>query len=82
VIRTQIQFTADQITALRELSATTGKSIAELTRDAVDAFLAQGGERPRSVIVEQAIAIAGHFSSGIHDVSAGHDRYLSEAFGQ
>ena len=82
MVRTQIQFTADQITALRELSATTGKSIAELTRDAVDAFLAQGVERPRPVLVDQAIAIAGHFSSGIHDVSAGHDGYLSEAFGQ
>jgi hypothetical protein len=82
MVRTQIQFTADQITALRELSATTGKSIAELTRDAVDAFLAQGAERPRSVIAERAIAIAGRFSSGIHDVGAGHDGYLSEAFGQ
>ena len=66
--------------SLRELSAVTGRSIADLTRDAVTAYLQRRGVQSRDMLVKQAISVAGQFASGISDVSANHDRYLSKAY--
>lgn len=80
MVRTQIQFTDEQIQALRKLSASTGRSIADLVRQGVDSYLsAKPASRPAHQ-VERALRVAGRFSSGTGDVSTHHDRYLAEAF--
>ena len=80
MVRTQIQLTETQIESLRELSSATGRSIADLTREAVSAYLQRRGVKSRGMLIEQAIDVAGKFASGAVDVSANHDRYLSEAY--
>ncbi len=80
MVRTQIQLTEIQIESLRELSAATGRSIADLTREAVTAYLQRRGVKSREMLIEQAIGAAGQFASGTVDVSANHDSYLSEAY--
>jgi hypothetical protein len=82
LIRTQIQFTEPQIEALRQLSAKTGHSIAHLTRDAINLYLEQHLKGGRDASIERAIKVAGQFASGLHDISADHDRYLSEVFSE
>ena len=80
MVRTQIQFTECQMQTLRRLSASTGKSIAHLTRDALDAYLEHRVGVGANSKIERAISVAGRFASGLHDISADHDRYLAEAF--
>ncbi len=80
MIRTQVQFTEQQLHSLRELSAATGRSIADLTRDAVTLYLQHSAGPTREALIERAIGAAGKFSSGQTDVSGKHDLYLAEAF--
>lgn len=79
-MRTQVQLSDSQIEALRTLSNETGRSIADLTRQAVDLYLAQQRATPRDELLARATAVAGKFASGLRDVSTNHDRYLTEAF--
>ncbi|MBZ5618362.1 MAG: ribbon-helix-helix protein, CopG family [Acidobacteriia bacterium] len=80
MVRTQVQLTQQQIDALRQLAAESGKSIAELVRLGVELYLGAQHRPGRKQQVERARRIAGRFSSGIRDVSTHHDRYLSEAY--
>jgi len=77
MIRTQIQLTDDQAQALKALSAKTGLSIAELVRRGLAPLLRDGlsehDERAR-----RAAAAVGRFHSGRDDISANHDRYLTD----
>ena len=77
----QVRFTDQQLQSLRELSAVTGRSIADLTRDAVTLYLERSAGPSRELLIERAIAVTGQFGSGSSDVSSRHDHYLSEAFG-
>jgi predicted transcriptional regulator len=80
MVRTQIQLTDEQVKKLKRLAASRHLSVAELIRQAVDAMVTS------SAIVDveerrmRAINIAGKFSSGKHDISKEHDKYLAEAF--
>ncbi|MEZ5356882.1 MAG: ribbon-helix-helix domain-containing protein [Bryobacteraceae bacterium] len=79
--RTQVQFTPEQIAALRSLSAKTGKPVAELVRLGVDALLrSQRGPDPNRKR-EAALSAIGEFASGSADGSIEHDRHLAAAFG-
>ena len=80
--RAQIQFTDAQIQELRDLSAKTGRSIADLTRDAITMYLGRQGKPTPKILRERAREIAGQFSSGHSNVSAEHDRYIGEAFSE
>jgi hypothetical protein len=80
MIRTQVQFTAQQVKALRRLSASTGRSIADVVREAVDRYLASSQQPDRSELIERAIRVAGKFSAGPRDVSVNHDKYLEEIY--
>ena len=82
MIRTQVQLTSAQLEALRQASAATGRSVADLIRQGVDQYLAGRSELGREERIERAINLAGRFSSGRNDVSANHDRHLAEAFEQ
>ena len=77
MIRTQIQVTEDQLTALRQLATESGRSISDLVREGVETVLSA---RKRAERVERALRAAGRFSSGTSDGSAQHDRHLAEAF--
>ncbi len=82
MVRTQIQLTEEQAKALKQLSLSQHHSVAELIRQAVDNMI------KRSAVVDieegrkRAIEAAGRFSSGLHDLSTEHDKYLEEAFSE
>ncbi len=80
MVRTQIQLTEDQQAALRELSGSTGRSIADLVRDGIDRLISSHPRPNRAAQIERALRVAGRFSSGAPDGSSDHDRHLAEAF--
>lgn len=80
MVRMQVQLTDEQLKSLRQLSAATGRSLADLIRQGVDAYLAAQPRISRDERIQRAMRVAGRFSSGMHDISADHDRYLAEAF--
>lgn len=79
MIRTQVQFTEDQIEALRERAAREETSVAELVRRAVGAWVVP--ETSWEQRKRRAREVAGRFRSGRSDVSGRHDQELAEAFG-
>jgi Arc/MetJ-type ribon-helix-helix transcriptional regulator len=80
MVRTQVQLTEEQIERLRRLAAESGQSMAELVRLGVDLYLSSRNQPAQTERIERALALAGKFASGLNDVSAEHDRYLSEAY--
>ena len=82
MVRTQTQFTESQVQELRRISAITGHSIAHITREALNDYLEQRAGVGADAKIERAVSVAGRFASGLHDVSADHDQYLTAAFGE
>ena len=80
MVRTQVQLTEDQLDTLRQLSATTGRSIADLVRQGVEYYLSTQQHGGREQQIERARRVAGKFSSGSSDGSSQHDRHLADAF--
>jgi hypothetical protein len=80
VIRTQIQLTEEQHSALRRLSVVTGRSVADLIREAVGQALSSAPLAARQDRLERARRVAGRFASGSPHGSAEHDRHVAEAF--
>ncbi len=78
MLRTQIQFTAAQIEALRARAARLGLSVSEVVRRAVDAWVV--ADSTPEELKRRAIETAGRFASGKSDVAGEHDRYLTEAY--
>lgn len=76
--RVQLQLSDSQISALRERSEATGRSIAALVREAVEIWIAEDARHTR---IERAVAAIGGFHSGLGDLAENHDRYLDEAAG-
>lgn len=79
MVRTQVQFTEEQIEALRARAAREDVSVSELVRRAVEAWVAT--ETSWKEKKRRAREIAGRFRSGRADVSRRHDEHLAEAFG-
>ncbi len=80
VIRTQIQFTEEQLQALKARAARDNLSISELVRRAVDAWVAADQRLSDEARRQRAMAAAGQFSSGERDIAQKHDAYLSDAY--
>jgi predicted DNA-binding protein len=80
MIRTQIQLTEEQAQALRRLSADTGRSLADLVRQAVDLYLRTRKLPNLDAVRERARQAAGKFSSGSGEGSVEHDRLLDEIY--
>ncbi len=80
MVRTQIQFDEKQLKALRQRSAETGRSIADLVREGVELYLGSEKRPDRAEQVKRALAAAGKFASGTRDGSVRHDHYLGKAF--
>ena len=82
MVRTQIQLSESQLQALRQLSAASGRSIADLVRQGVELYLSTERRTSRAEQVQRALQAVGRFSSGKSDGSAHHDRHLAEAYRQ
>lgn len=78
MVRTQIQLTEEQSSALKRLAASKQISIAELIRQGVDTVLRSNTSIDLDEKRRRAIAVAGRFRSGQRDISEKHDKYLSE----
>jgi predicted transcriptional regulator len=82
MIRTQIQLSEEQVTLLKKMAVARHESMAEIIRQAVDCFAKAkqgGGEEQRR---RRAMAAAGRFRSGVKDLAASHDSYLTGIFGE
>lgn len=77
MVRTVVQLTDEQFTALKSLSARQRRPLADLLRQGVDWVLAQGGA-PSSDAKRRALAASGRFRSGLGDLARHHDRYLGK----
>ena len=82
MIRTQIQFTEEQMEALRREASRRGRPVADLVRRSVDAFLARSAEISPAEKWRQSLAAVGGSRSELDDVSEEHDRHLAEAFAE
>lgn len=80
MIRTQIQITAEQAVRLRALSVELRQPIAKLIRTSIDLFLQKDSGISRERRLARAKGAVGRFASSHRDVSAKHDRYVSESF--
>jgi hypothetical protein len=78
MVRTQVQLTERQAEALRRRSKRENVSIAELVRQAIDAFTRSEPPSERQ-LRDRAIHAAGRSASGVHDTSRRHDEALAEA---
>lgn len=77
MIRTQIQLTEGQASALKEIAQQRGVSMAELIRQAVERIVDESDEADKW---RRATALIGRYHSGRSDVSINHDQYLDEAY--
>lgn len=82
MVRTQIQLTDEQSHELKRLAAERRTSVAELIRQATEGLLRDSAKISGADRRQRALAAAGHFRSGNQDLSARHDDYLAEAYGE
>lgn len=80
MVRTQVQLTEKQITALKKLASKRRVSIAELVRQGVDSVLESDIEASDEERRQRALSVVGKFKSGRKDLSTNHDKYLAESF--
>ena len=80
VVRMQIQFTEEEVSALRREAAKRRISISAVVRDAVETRLSPGRAEPtHGELVRRSLAATGRFHSGTGDVSARHDEYFADS---
>ncbi len=79
MIRTQVQIKEDQINWLRSKARDKGVSVSQLIREGIDLYRSQEESLPKEKM-RKALAAVGRFSSGLSDISARHDEYLSDAY--
>ena len=83
MIRTQIQLTEEQAKRLRDAAATEGRSMADIIRESVEAYLAETPLRRNAEDLRtEARALAGRYRSGVRNLATDHDRYLTEDLGR
>lgn len=81
MVRTQIQLTEEQVVLLKKMAAVQHKSMAEIIRQAIIFFAEAKQEEGEAQRRSRALAAAGRFRSGVKDLAASHDTYLTEIFG-
>lgn len=82
MIRVQIQFTEEELAALRAEAAQRHISVSAVVREAVDERMSRPHRRATTSLAERkarAIAACGRFRSGLGDVSARHDEYFADS---
>jgi len=78
MVRTQVQFTEEQLTRLRAAAERSQRSVAEVVRESVDTYLSSHDDDRRDAM-KRTLAIMGKFSSGLTDVSVRHDDYFADS---
>ncbi|MGI8659767.1 MAG: ribbon-helix-helix domain-containing protein [Thermoleophilaceae bacterium] len=76
MVRTIVQLTEEQATALKVRSRARRVSVAALVREAVDGALLRADEE-REQRVRRASAVAGSGRSGLGDLAERHDAHLA-----
>ncbi len=76
--RVQIQFTDEQIRALRVRADGSSRPVAAIVRDAVDAWFSADDRRLQR---DRALASIGGFHSDLGDLAERHDEFVDEADG-
>lgn len=71
--RVLTRLTQEQLAILRERSAASGRPVAALIREAVDAWI---GNRRYALRVQAALGAVGQFRSGLGDLAENHDDYI------
>jgi len=82
MVRTQIQLPEEQVAMLKKMAAADHKSMAEIIRQSVDFFAKAKYGRSDEQRRRRAMEAAGQFRSGVKDLAAAHDSYLTEDFGK
>jgi intergrase/recombinase len=80
MIRAQIQFTEDQLKALRQIAKRLDRSVADVVREGVDQYVSSQGRVRTEEEIRRALSVVGKYRSGVSDLGANHDKYLAEAF--
>ena len=80
MIRTQIQLTKEQATALKRLATLRHGSMAEMIRQGVDTLLRSISDISFEEKKRRAMTIAGRFRCKETDLSINHDKYLAEDY--
>jgi hypothetical protein len=78
MVRVQIRLTERQQSALRRLSASTGRPVADLILQGVEQLLSSNPLPDKEEQIQRALRVAGRFRSGRADGSSDHDRHLAE----
>ncbi len=78
--RKQVQFTRQQLAALRREARRRRTSESAVVRAAVDAWLDPKRELAHRERFDRALTVVGRFRSGKHDVAREHDRELADIY--
>ena len=78
MVRTQIQLKESQFRSIKKMANEYQVSMAELIRRSIDSFIKTSTIIDVEERKRRAIAASGRFRSGKNDISANHDRYLTE----
>ena len=78
--RKQIQFTRQQLAAVRREAKKRRSSESAVIREALDAWLAKSGQAERRERFRRALTVIGKYRSGRHDVAVEHDRELADIY--
>ena len=80
MIRTQIQLTEEQSRRVKTVAQEENVSMAQVIRDAIDAWLEQRSKPRAADRWERSLSLVGKFRSGLSDIAENHDAYLAEAY--
>ena len=79
MVRAQVQFTEEQLAAVRNVARQKGVSVSQVVREGVDLLLQQHQSPSREELVRRSLEVLGLFRSRTGDVSTRHDDYFAEA---
>jgi hypothetical protein len=82
MVRAQVQFTEEQLAALRGIAAKEGVSVSQVVRESVNLLLQDRRRPSRQELIRRSLEAVGLFRSGTGDLSTRHDEYFAEASGR
>jgi len=82
MIRTQIQLPEGQVALLKKIADSQNSSMAEIIRRSIDFYVRSKHSEKTDDQRRRAMAAAGKYRSGVHDLSSAHDAYLAKIFGK
>lgn len=77
--KTLVELTDDQVAQLEAIAARDGRTLADVVRESVEAYLATHPPVDREELKRRFLEAAGMFHSGVPDLAVEHDKYFAEA---